>query len=270
MKFTFTIPKIVSVTAFLLMISCSTLAPKVTDADINAEAKKEYEKVKAQSRRSNNAAWTAMVQRVAQRIAVASGEHFEWEVVLLENKEPNAWCMPGGKMAVYTGIMPILKTEGALAAVLGHEVAHATRRHGKEKLARGMQQQMAGALLGLGAGVIASQFCQTENCRTLTKLGGALGGLGIAFFNLKYDRGNESEADEYGQVYMARAGYDPAESIKLWERMGAAMGGKAPPEWMSTHPSDANRRARLLALMPNAEAEYAHAPQRFGTGETIP
>lgn len=256
--------------SLLSLTGCISMGPSsISDADINAESQKEYEKVKAASKRSTNANWTAMVERVAQRIARASGENFQWEVILIENKEPNAWCMPGGKMAVNTGIMPVLKTEGALAAVLGHEVAHATRRHGKERLVRGMQQQMTGALLGIGAGIIASRFCETEACRQATQIGGALGGLGIAFFGMKYDRANESDADEFGQIYMAKAGYDPSESIKLWERMGAAKSGGAPPEWLSTHPSDANRRNHLQSMMARAQAEYARAQQKYGIGEPI-
>jgi metalloendopeptidase OMA1, mitochondrial len=257
---------------FLVLFSgCASLlgADSISDEQINLQSQEEYAKVKAQSKRSTNAVWTAMVDRVAKRIAAASGENFQWEVMLVDNKEPNAWCMPGGKMAVYTGIMPILKTEAALAAVMGHEVAHATLRHGKERLVRGMQSQMTGAVVGIGAGVIASAFCQTESCRQMTQLGGALGGLGVTFFSLKYDRGNESEADRAGQIYMAKAGYDPNESIRLWERMGAASGGKSQPEWLSTHPSDSTRSAQLRAMMGDAQAEYARAPNKFGLGEPI-
>src|SRR4029077_8636549 len=115
-----------------------------SDADINAESAKAYREVKAKSKISTHAEWNAMVQRVATRIAKASGENFQWEYVLLESPEVNAWCMPGGKIAVYTGIMPVLKTEGALAAVLGHEVAHATRRHGKQRYARAIRENALG------------------------------------------------------------------------------------------------------------------------------
>src|SRR5690606_19425350 len=116
----------------------------------NAEAEKAYAEVKKTAKISSNRKWTQMVQRVANRIAKASGENFDWEVILIEDKQVNAWCMPGGKMAVYTGIMPVLQTEGALAAVMGHEVAHATLRHGKKGYARAMQTKMTGALVGMG------------------------------------------------------------------------------------------------------------------------
>src|SRR5260221_308763 len=116
----------------LFLANCSSIPiPEPSEEEINAEAAKAYDEVKAKTKHSTNAEWNAIVQRVAQRIASASGEHFQWDYVLLESPEVNAWCMPGGKIAVYTGIMPVVKNEAGLAAVLGHEVAHATRRHGK-------------------------------------------------------------------------------------------------------------------------------------------
>lgn len=241
----------------------------VSEAEINAEAVKAYAEIKSKSKISQNKEWTAMVQRVANRIAASSGENFAWEIILIESNEVNAWCMPGGKMAVYTGIMPVLKTEGALAAVMGHEVAHATLRHGMQAYARAKQNNYWG-LLAAGATVIGGELlCKTENCKRLTALGGIAAGFAITFFDRKFSRQDESSADKAGQIYMARAGYDPAESIKLWERMGAAKGGAAPPEFMSTHPSDANRRAQLSSWLPEAQAEYNKSPAKYGIGETI-
>ncbi len=253
----------------LLSNSCATLGGKeISDGEINAEAAKAYEEVKAKNKRSTNAEWTAMVNRVSDRIAKASGENYKWEVVLLDNPEPNAWCMPGGKMAVYTGIMPVLKTEGALAAVMGHEVAHATLKHGKQSYSRSIREHTAGLLIGAATIVGGQLLCKDSTCKTLTALGGAAAGFAVTFFSLKYSRGNESEADERGQLYMARAGYDPSESIKLWERMGAS-GGKKPPEFMSTHPSDDTRRGNLEKWMSGAKAEYSKAPIQYGLGDTI-
>jgi predicted Zn-dependent protease len=259
-------------TLTFLLAGCSHIpgAKEPTDAEINAEAAKAYAEVKNKSKISTNAEWNAMVQRVAQRIAAASGEKFQWEYVLIESPEPNAWCMPGGKIAVYTGIMPILKTEGALAAVLGHEVAHATKSHGKKCYARAIQENAVALIVGGGAILGGQLLCKTKQCKLLTALGGAAAGFAVAFFDRKFSRGDESEADQVGQLYMAKAGYDPAESIKLWERMGEAMKGKAPPEWMSTHPSDATRRTNLTAWLPNAEAMYQQAPHRYGIGQPIP
>lgn len=240
-----------------------------TEAELNAEAAKAYNEVKAKSKISTNAEWTAMVERVAKRIAAASGENFQWEYILIESPETNAWCMPGGKMAVYTGIMPVLKTEGALAAVMGHEVAHATRRHGQQRYARAMRSNMIGLIVG-GAAVVGGQLlCKTKECKLLTGLGGAAAGFAVAFFDRKFSRGDETDADKFGQIYMAKAGYDPEESIKLWERMGAANQGKAPPEFMSTHPSDTTRRANLSGWMPEAKAAYAQSSQKYGIGAPI-
>jgi len=249
------------------LAGCSTMAP--SEPEINAEAAKAYKEVKAKSKISNNAEWTAMVQRVSQRIAASSGENFQWEYVLIESPEVNAWCMPGGKMAVYTGIMKVVKTEGALAAVMGHEVAHATLRHGKERYARAMKGNLIGLGVAAAAAVGGAVLCKTKTCQNAAMIGGAAGGLAVAFFDRKFSRGDESEADHVGQLYMAKAGYDPAEAIELWKRMGAASGGKAPPEFMSTHPSDERRRGDLSKWLPAAEAEYQKAPHKYGTGAAV-
>lgn len=251
-----------------LNFGCSSMEP--TEKDINAQALKAYEEVKTKSKISTNREWTAMLNRVAPRIAQASGEKsFQWEWMLIESPEVNAWCMPGGKMAVYTGIMPVLKNEAALAAVLGHEVAHATRRHGKERYARAIKGNMAGLVIGAATVVGGKMLCKTKTCETLTGLGGAAAGFAITFFDMKFSRGDESEADNYGQEYMAKAGYEPSEAIKLWERMGEANKGKAPPEFMSTHPSDVTRRKQLTEWLPKAETLYSEAPHKYGLGEPI-
>jgi predicted Zn-dependent protease len=258
---------------FLLLINilflsgCATLEPK--ENEIDAMALKAYQEVKAKSKISTNKEWTEMLNRVAPRIAKASGENFKWEWVLIESPEVNAWCMPGGKMAVYTGIMPVLKNEAALAAVLGHEVAHATKRHGKQRYARAIKGNIAGAVIGGAMAVGGQLLCKTDTCRMLTGLGGAAAGFAIAFFDRKFSRGDETEADKFGQEYMARAGYEPAEAIKLWERMGAASGGKAPPEFMSTHPSDTTRRKNLSDWLPKANSIYKTSAHRYGLGESI-
>lgn len=249
---------------------CATMGMKEpSDAEINAQAATAYKEVKAKSKISANKEWTDMVNRVADRIARASGENYQWEVVLIENNEPNAWCMPGGKMAVYTGIMPILKTEAALAAVMGHEVAHATLKHGKQRYARAMRGNMLGLIVGAGTAITGQYLCKDTTCKLATALGGAAAGFAVAFFDRKFSRSDESEADKAGQMYMAKAGYEPAESIALWERMGAAHGGKAPPEWMSTHPSESTRRQNLTSWLPEARSAYQGAPQKYGMGDPI-
>lgn len=260
----------VLLTTFLTSCASSPLGHEPSEAEINASAAKSYQEVKSKSKYSTNAEWTAMVQRVAHRIAVASGETgFKWEAVLIESPEINAWCMPGGKIAVYTGIMPVVKNEAALAAVLGHEVAHATRRHGMQRYARAQNESLGLAGLSLLGGVAGQFLCKNTACKLATGLGGVAGAFMITFLDRKFSRGDETEADQYGQVYMARAGYDPAEAPRLWERMSAAMNGKAPPEWLSTHPSDERRRGNLTTWLPQAEAVYQKAPAHFGLGEPV-
>src|SRR4051794_7805427 len=172
-----------TISILLCLVGCATggVVKEPSDAQINAEAAKAYGEVRAKSKISRNPEWNAMVQRVASRIAKASGENFQWEYVLIESPEVNAWCMPGGKIAVYTGIMPVLKTEGALAAVLGHEVAHATRRHGKQQYARSMNTNLLGLVVG-GAAIVGGQLlCKSSSCKMLTGLGGAAAGLAVTF-----------------------------------------------------------------------------------------
>lgn len=253
----------------LIFTACSSVVKEPSDAEINAQALKAYEEVKAKSKISNNKEWTAMLNRVATRISAASTENFKWEWMLIESPEVNAWCMPGGKMAVYTGIMPVLQNEAALAAVLGHEVAHATERHGKQRYARAMKGNIVGLAVA-GASIVGGQLlCKTETCKTLTGLGGAAAGFAVAFFDRKFSRGDETEADQVGQQLMAKAGYEPSEAIKLWQRMGAASGGKAPQEFMSTHPSSETRQKNLSSWLPAAQATYQSAPQKYGLGEAI-
>lgn len=254
---------------FIFSTACSSLVKTPDEAQINAEAAKAYAEVKRTSKISQNREWTEMVRRVSQRIAAASGVNFQWEYILIDSPEANAWCMPGGKMAVYTGILPILKTEAALAAVMGHEVAHATLRHGKEGYARAIKSQYAGLALA-GASIIGGQLlCKTQSCKNLSMLGGAAAGLAVTFFERKYDRGDETSADREGQIYMARAGYDPAEAVKVWERMAAMKKGASPPEVLSTHPSDERRRNQLQQWLPSAQQVYEQAPQKYGIGDNI-
>jgi predicted Zn-dependent protease len=259
----------VFLSVLILLVSCSTLTPEPSDQEINAEALKAYSDVKSKAKLSNNKEWNAMVQRVVTRIAAASHENFQWEAILIDSPEVNAWCMPGGKIAVYTGIMPVLKTEAALAAVLGHEVAHATLRHGKQRYVRAMNSNIIGMIAG-GLAVAGGQLlCKTDTCKKLSALGGVATGFAITFFDRKFDRGDESAADKEGQIYMASAGYDPEEAPRLWDRMAANSGGKGPPEFLSTHPSEENRKAALNSWMPEANAAYSKAPHKYGLGSNI-
>lgn len=199
-----------------------------------------------------------LVSRVAQRLATATGpsaKQFKWQVSLVRSPQVNAFCLPGGKIVVYTGILPVTQTEAGLAAVMGHEMAHATLRHGSERL---LQQKATQTLItGLQTSVGDLSY---EQQRVIMGAIGAGARYGIL---LPFSRDHESEADQIGLLYMARAGYDPAEAIAFWQRMskvGTSGGGK-PPEFMSTHPSDTTRITQLRQLLPQAQAEYQRATQ---------
>jgi predicted Zn-dependent protease len=251
----------------LLQISgCASLNPN--EKEINAMALKAYNEVKQQAKPSNNAHWKAMLDRVAGRIAASSGEKFDWEWMLIENPEMNAWCMPGGKMAVYTGIMALMQNEAELAAVLGHEVAHATKRHGKERYARAIKGNVAGLVIGGITALGGQALCESKSCELLTGLAGAAAGFAITFFDRKFSREEESEADEVGQKFMANAGYDPSAAISFWTQM-AKKGEGGPPEFLSTHPSSGTRQKNLQKWLTTAEKVYQQAPQKYGFGEQV-
>lgn len=192
-----------------------------------------------------------MVERVAGRLAGAVGEAgrgFEWQVTLIRSDQANAFCLPGGKIAVYTGILPYTRDEAGLAAVMGHEMAHAIARHGSQRLLRTSMAQtvMAGA-----------QFSFSDMDYQQRRMVIAALGAGAQFgVLLPFSRMHENEADEMGLMYMARAGYDPAQSIALWERMQSATGAGG-PEFMSTHPSHETRIENLRRLLPKAQGEFA-------------
>ncbi len=194
------------------------------------------------------------MQRVAKRIeAVASRDQpsFVWKVTLIRKNEANAFCLPGGKIVVYTGILPVARNDAGLATVLGHEVAHATAEHVAERLER---QHLTGAAAAIIAGGVA--FTPGQYVRVL-----ALLGVGDS---LHFSRSQESEADHIGLVYMARAGYDPHQAVAFWKRMLRASKGKEPPEFISDHPSDAHRVQRVESWLPEAERAYTPAPSSAG------
>ena len=188
-----------------------------------------------------------MVRRCAERLAQQTGErgkNFNWAVSLVDSPQVNAFCLPGGKICVYTGILPVAKTETGLAVVMGHEMAHATLRHGSERV---FQQKQAQTLL---SGVNFSLGDMSPQQRQAVM--GAIGAGAQYGYLLPFGRDHESEADAVGLRYMAKAGYDPREAIAFWQRMGQASGGKSQPEFMSTHPSHETRINRLKEMMPEA------------------
>jgi len=219
-----------------------------------------YQEVLAKEKRSGDQRMTAIVERVGRRIAaVADRPDFQWEFALLESDQVNAFCLPGGKIAVYTGLLPVAKNEAGLAVVVGHEVAHAVARHGGERLSQRMSAEIIQELLATGLGK-ASPLVR-DGAMQAFGIGTQVGVL------LPYSRTHETEADQIGLMYAARAGYDPREAVALWERM-EAVGKTRPPEFLSTHPREARRIERLGELMPEAMKTYESAPHRYGPGET--
>lgn len=203
-----------------------------------------------------------MVQRVGSRIASAVTRYmtdngygdrikdYKWEFNLVENKEANAWCMPGGKVVVYTGILPLTQNETSLAVVLGHEISHAIAQHGAERMSEGLIQQAGGEALSL--------FMQQKPQVTQALFQQAYGVSTTVFGTLPHSRKQESEADHLGLIFMAMAGYDPRQAIPFWERMSKS-GGSAPPVFLSDHPSDAQRIADIQKLLPEAMKYYKPA-----------
>lgn len=199
-----------------------------------------------------------MVKRVGSRIANAITQYYnqkgnsdilsgyKWEFNLVDNKQVNAWCMPGGKVVVYTGLLPITQNEAALAVVLGHEITHAVAQHGNERMSQEMLAQGLGSVLNAA----------TQSNAQTNGIFNAVYGIGSQTYGLKNSRGQEYEADHFGLIFCAMAGYNPQEAIPFWERMTAASGGNKPPEFLSSHPSDENRIARLKGYMPEALKYY--------------
>lgn len=175
-------------------------------------------------------------------------EGYKWEYNLVDSKEVNAWCMPGGKIVVYTGLLPVTQNETALAIVLGHEITHALARHGNERMSQDMVQQLGGVALSVA---VASQPSETQNIfMNAYGIGSNVGAL------LPFSRKQELEADHLGLLFAAMAGYDPREAIDFWERMKNASGGNHTPEILSTHPVDDKRIEKLKAEMPEALTYY--------------
>ncbi|APY06989.1 peptidase M48 [Winogradskyella sp. J14-2] len=219
----------------------------------------QYNQVLSESKVITGTKDAEMITRVGQRIAVAAErwlnanghqgylEDYKWEYKLIESEQVNAWCMPGGKIAFYTGILPIAQNETGVAAIMGHEVAHALANHGQQRMSSGMLQQLG----GIGVAVATGNDSPEKQQMWMQAYGLAsnVGGM------LPFSRSHETEADKIGVILMAIAGYNPDEAAELWKRMKANSGGQAPPEFLSTHPSNDSRIATLQALSSKAKAE---------------
>lgn len=212
-----------------------------------------YRQILAQSQPIDSGPEFEMVKRVATRLAAATGaagSGFDWRASLIRDKQVNAFCLPGGKIVVYTGILPVAQNDAALATVLGHEMAHATSRHGAQRV---LQQNLAQtAMTGVAVSLGDMDY---DKQRAIMGALGAGAQFGVL---MPFGREHESEADHIGLIYMARAGYDPQESIRFWERMERS-GGAQPPEFLSSHPSHGRRIQQLEEWMPQAMEEYRKA-----------
>lgn len=228
--------------------------------ELNTMALQQYQQTLKEAKVIRGTAQAEMVQRVGSRIAQAAERYYasigrsadlanyRWEFNLLQDPQVNAWCMPGGKVAVYSGLMPIAKDDTGLAVVLGHEISHALAGHGNERISQAMIAQYGGAILGssISNGQWSKIFQQAYP-------------LGAQVALLKYGRNQELEADEMGLYLMAMAGYDPREAQPFWQRMEASSKGNTPPEFLSTHPNPGTRRADLETHMAKALEYYKAA-----------
>lgn len=240
-----------SMLAAMMLASCGTTQKvpltgrthriSVSDAQVLRLSNQEYTKYMASAKKSTNAAKTAQVVRVGKRLAAAVETY-------LKDNSVNAFCMPGGKIVVYEGLLPVASSDNSLAIVLGHEIAHAVAKHSAEQLSKAQNQQV-------GTSILSGVLNQAVG-NGVGDLAGAVAGQYFSFRNLKYSRENETEADYMGLIFAAMAGYDPQQAIPFWERMAEASGNQGKSDIFSDHPSDAKRIAALKAAMPTALKYY--------------
>lgn len=230
----------------------------VDEGTMRTMANQQYTSFLATNRPVTGSRDVEMVQRIGNRMQIAVQQYltsigqqqltsgYQWQFNLVNNNEANAWCMPGGKVVVYTGILPLTQNESGLAVVMGHEIAHAIARHGNER----MSQQVAAQ----GGGLVLSELLNTRP-GVATNLFQVAIGFGAQGALLKFSRDQESEADRMGLIFMAMAGYDPNEATNFWQKMASKPGAR-PPELLSTHPSDATRISNIRKWLPEAMRYY--------------
>lgn len=232
-----------------------------SEREENKQGELAYKQILAKEKPSRNYHLVHMVEKIGRQIAhVANKPEYKWEFKLLESDNPNAFCLPGGKVAIYTGILKYAQNEAGLAAIMGHEIGHALARHGGQRIA---QHQITNIGLLLAGTAVASKISEEKRQLTMAAMGAGVT-LGVL---LPYSRGHETEADDIGLILMSRAGYDPREAVNFWNRFSSA-GGKT-PEFLSTHPSSRNRSQNLRNQLGKALEIYNQAPQRFGRGASL-
>ena len=234
----------------------------IPESKLNAQAAQIYEKVKEKEKLSDDINKLNEIKDIGKRIEYSISEYFErsnikdptdgfdWEYILIDNKKvKNAWCMPGGKIAVYTGILDITKNTNGLAAVMGHEIAHAVAKHSVERASRALILNVGTQIADIASGGALSRTSRA----TGVDVAGMLRHFGI---DNPFGRKQEKEADYLGLIFSSLAGYDIRESVKIWERMKETFKGKEPPEWMSTHPSSDKRILLLKQWIPGIIIDY--------------
>jgi len=257
--------------AVLMLAGCATtpytnrsqlmIVSEGEEMQLGAQA---YHQVLTESKIEKDPRVNEMVRRVGQRIAEAANRpDYKWEFVVIDDpKTVNAFALPGGKVAVYTGMFPVAETESGLATVMGHEVAHALARHGAERMSQQMGMQAVGTGLAVALGAAGTEGVTQAAAMQAFGLGAQVGVL------LPFSRSQESEADHIGLILMAKAGYDPTHAVDFWERMEKTSSGKAPPEYLSTHPSHGTRVKQIEEWLPEAEKYYSRNPSV--TDEKLP
>ena len=234
----------------------------IPESKLNAQAAKAYEKIKENAKLSNDISSLNKIKNIGARIEnsiseyffrnnqIDPTENFEWEYILIENKKVrNAWCMPGGKIAVYTGMLNVTKNDNGLAALMGHEIAHAVAKHSVERMSRGALVNVGTTILDIATKGAISNVNKSTGMDTV----GLLSEIGIMN---QFNRKQESEADYLGLIFASLSGYDIRETIKMWERMKKANKGKEPPEFLSTHPSSTNRINNISQWINEITLEY--------------
>ena len=256
-----------------ILVSCGTTSTvpvtgrkhrlSVSDEYVLSLSAQQYNQYLQQAKKSTNATNTALVKRVGQKLATAvetylrsngfanEVKNFAWEFNLIADNQVNAFCMPGGKIVVYEGILPVTQNEASLAIVLGHGIAHAVAKHSAEQMTK---EQNSSTLVQLGGGVLTALGMDNSSTQVLQ----GVASQGLSLLNLKYSRDNESEADYMGLIFAAMAGYDPNVAVTFWQRMAAQSQGQQ-VTWLSSHPSDAQRVSDIQKHLPEALMYYKKA-----------